>query len=179
MTIEPFRKPIPEGLDLIRELGDTVIVRKWYSWTIWFSLLFIIFWDSFLIIWYVMVFIHPKIEAFLIPIFHIIVGVYMTYYTICSFINSTRIHLTENGVKISIGPLPWLGNKTVERANLNGFIVRQSRNNQNRQIFKVVYVSQENREKTLYSGFQDRAQTEYVADYLSYYYKTPDRTTFQ
>jgi len=67
---------------------------------------------------------------------------------------------------------PGQATKTVDKADLNGFIAREIRTQKGGRFYKIIFVNRENREKSLYPGLSDRAQVEYIVDYLNFFYKT-------
>jgi len=175
--------PIPEGLDLITDYQGVVIRRKWFSHVVWFILLFVIVWDSFLITWYSSV---TRIDGkdlfsllfYIFPLGHVAVGVGLTYFCVCVFFNTTDILARPDHLQIITYPLPWIGSKVVSRRDLNGFLVRERWSNNNNYnngarsvTYKVSYVDTDNREQTLLARLSNREQAEYISAYLAQYYQ--------
>jgi hypothetical protein len=131
-----LRAPRPDGLevretqrrstepgyrDAPREEGSVTVVRRWFSPHIIFLAFFCIVWDGFLISWYSNLTSTPnsfsQIFA-LFPLVHVAVGVGLTYSTIAGFFNRTTLTLDERTLSVRHGPLPWKGNHTLAREDI-------------------------------------------------------------
>lgn len=115
--------PAPKKF-IIEDFGSDLTIRwRWYSHAVWALLFFCLFWDGFLIFWYGMMFFAGKnmrgeagwfwLLPILFPLLHVAVGVGLTYFVLCSFINRTVIRVTGGELTVRHGPLPWGGNRTV------------------------------------------------------------------
>lgn len=105
----------------VEELGKELTISwRWFTPMILFLAFFCLFWDGFLVFWYVMAFrslfgMGGRGEPFalvmvLFPLLHLAVGVGLTYFTLSSFVNSTVIRARGGELVVSHGPLPWYGN---------------------------------------------------------------------
>ncbi len=113
--------PLPEGIQIQETMEGTVITRRWFSLVVVVFLIpFCIAWDSFLIFWYSMALSGnaPWIMA-VFPVLHVAVGVGLTYYTLATLFNTTRIVAGRGHLRIQHGPLPWLGNTELPTSNLS------------------------------------------------------------
>jgi hypothetical protein len=176
-------RPIPEGIDVIQSGADATIRRTWFSHTVWFLLFFCIAWDSFLVFWYVSALTDHKhgpmdLMAIIFPIGHLAVGVGLTYYVLCTFLNKTDLTLSSSLLTVRSYPLPWIGNKAISASDLSSFSYRQrsSGQNNNRTSFDVMFVNAANREKTLLKGLPAEEQAEYIAEALTRFY-TPGKSS--
>ncbi len=177
--MQPSTLPIPEGLDIIQTPQSAIIRRTWFSHVVWFLIFFCIFWDGFLVFWYSMAFTAgPKgglimLPLLLFPLLHVAVGISLTYFVICTFVNKTDIVLEAGMVTIKSHPLPWPGNKSIPADTVTDFLVRerfaQSRNGA-RVNYCIYYVDTTNRERRLITGLKTREQADYIASSLTRYY---------
>lgn len=105
------RVPIPERFVDREEAGRYVISWPWFKPQLLLQLLFVIAWNSFLYVWYRGALDNEKTNwgQILFPIAHVAVGVTLTYSTLAGFLNRTTIETTRGRLKISHGPVPWLG----------------------------------------------------------------------
>jgi hypothetical protein len=71
-----------------------------------------VFWDGFLINLYSNLRGGATLAA-LFPLLHVAVGLGLTYSTLCGFVNRTHIIVTGDSLRVSHGPLPWWGNRTI------------------------------------------------------------------
>jgi predicted Zn finger-like uncharacterized protein len=94
-----------------------VLERRWFSGALFFMVFFCIFWDGFLVVWYANVFHHGvnkgSLVGALFPLIHVTAGVFLTYTTLCGFVNRTRIAVKDGVLSIWHGPLPWRGNRAI------------------------------------------------------------------
>lgn len=110
---------MPRNYTLGTDGADLVITRRWMSAKFVFLLFFCVFWDGFLFFWYSMAFAKgAPLMAILFPLIHVAVGVGLTYFTIAGFVNRTRINVNPAEIRIKHYPLPWAGNRTVQRAEI-------------------------------------------------------------
>src|ERR1051325_3353065 len=168
--------PIPEGLDLVPGGVNVIIRRRWFTHTVWFLVFFCSTWDSCLVFWYYMALTKGphgvlNLMTIVFPVVHVAVGIGLTYFVICTFINKTDISFSRNQLRVSIDPLPWLGNVTLKPSDISSFSVRARLGSRNGSAaFDVMYVDINNRQKTLVKGLPTEEQAEYIRDVLSLFY---------
>jgi hypothetical protein len=114
----PFRErlplALPERMDLHATPYGIVLTRRWFSLTVLFLVPFCVVWDGFLVFWYTMAVKGGAPLIFkLFPLVHVAVGVAITYYTLASLINKTRISIERGEVVITHSPLPWFGYRRI------------------------------------------------------------------
>ena len=98
---------------------DLVITRRWMNWKYVAMLVFCVFWDGFLVVWYTIAFSKDgPLMMKLFPVLHVAVGVFLTYSTAAGFLNRTKITLNTGELRIKHYPLPWPGNKAVQRQEI-------------------------------------------------------------
>jgi hypothetical protein len=113
---------LPGNFNLEYTGGGMLLSFRWKSAMIWGLVFFLVFWDGFLIVWYGIAFTQgAPLGAILFPLIHVSVGVGLTYYVFCAFINSTRIRFGHDNVTVRHGPLWWPGAKTVPREHIEQF----------------------------------------------------------
>lgn len=133
---ERLRAPRPEGI-VVRETdakftepgyrnapkngGSITIVRRWFSPHFIFLTFFCVAWDAFLVFWYSTATSGPgpfALIAVIFPLAHVAVGVGLTYYTIAGYVNRTTFHLDAHSLTVRHAPLPWKGNHTLAREDI-------------------------------------------------------------
>lgn len=178
--------PIPEGLEILQN-GDAVVIRRrWFSHLVWFLIFFCIAWDSFLIFWYRMALFGSDngpspfhLIAIAFPIGHVAVGLGLTYFVFCLFLNQTDVILRPDFLTIKSHPLPWRGNQTIAASDLVSFSTRTRvgrSDNQTTVTYDLLYVNSANREKALVKGISKQEQAEYLSMALTRFY-FPDQST--
>ena len=112
----------------IRESGHSLSIEyKWMSPRAYFLVFFCLIWDGFLVFWYGIAFTTDgDLMMKLFPLIHVAVGVGLTYYTICLFINKTNIEVDHSHVSIVHSPLPWWkGNKEIAAKDIEQLYVKE------------------------------------------------------
>ncbi len=169
----------PEGLDIIQTPQSAIIRRTWFSHVVWILIPFCIFWNGFLIFMYSSMLSHAGrpgaalLPMLLFPLIHVAVGVGLTYFIVCTFVNKTDIVLESSALTVKTHPLPWLGNKSLPASAMTRFLVRErftQSENSSRVSYSIYYVDVTNREKRLMTGLKTREQADYIATSLTRYY---------
>jgi len=111
---------MPPGYTVDMQGVELVITRRWFSPTFIFLLFFCIFWDGFLVFWYINA-LKPGalLMMKLFPLLHVGVGLGLTYLTAAGFINRTRVRVGPAELNIKHYPLPWPGNRTLQRQEID------------------------------------------------------------
>lgn len=173
--------PIPEGIDISTDGQGAVVSRRWYHPGIWFLVIFALVWDSFLFGWYSMA-TNLKIDngiglIFLVfPLGHVAVGLGLTYFVACAFVNVTDIYIRSDSLEVGTHPLAWFGDKTIPRRDIAGFLVRETTSSDSAPTYKLSYINPSNQEVGLISFFLNKEQTEYLCDYLCSFYQVPRKS---
>ena len=87
-------------LKIERESGSLSISYSWKTPAMWFLAFFSIIWDLFLVGFIV------SGAGFFIT-FHLLVGIFITWYTLARFLNTTKITVDREKMLVNHGPIPW------------------------------------------------------------------------
>ncbi|MCA9249851.1 MAG: hypothetical protein R3E58_20645 [Phycisphaerae bacterium] len=134
--------PMPSGIIIEDWGGNRRIVRKWYTPKYFILLFFCIAWDSFLIFWYSIAFGEHDTPWIMkvFPIAHVAVGIGLTYYTICGFLNRTIIELGSFTLSIRHKPLHWPGNADFDASQFDQLYCKEnSRRQDNNGATQITY----------------------------------------
>lgn len=119
--------PQPEGIRIQGGRNSVRVTRKWYSHKYLPMLLFCCFWDGFLVFWYGIAFSSGAPLIFKIfPIFHVLIGVGLTYTTLAGLLNRTYLDLDANELAVWHEPLPWNGEVTLPTREVKQLFVKQT-----------------------------------------------------
>lgn len=111
--------PMPGKFKLERAGSDFVIVWDWKTPAMWFLVLFCIFWDGFLLFWYSMAFgTDSPLIVKIFPLIHVAVGLGLTYFVVCMFVNRTFVGVAGGNLTVTHTPLPWPGNRVMPAADI-------------------------------------------------------------
>jgi hypothetical protein len=127
MRAPAARLPAPMPEKITRELlpSGLRLTWRWYSIAAWGLAFFCVFWDGFLVFWYAGATAGidvsqgfeglrgPQLMMLLFPLLHVGVGLGITYFTACKFLNRTVVDVSPREIRVTIGPLPWPGNRSV------------------------------------------------------------------
>ena len=112
--------PEPQGFS-VEALGNELLIsRSWWTPAVLFLVFFCVIWDGFLVFWYGIAFTQDDVPWIMVlfPTLHLAVGLGLTYYVLCCFVNRTRIKVSMGQLTVRHGPLPWPGNYTLNSADV-------------------------------------------------------------
>jgi hypothetical protein len=150
-------------------------------------LLFCLFWDSFLVVWYsigVGVLIRGENMGrvwlmFAFPVLHVAVGVGLTYTVLCGFLNRTVVRVSGGELSVRHGPLPWPGNQRLFTTDIQQLYCTESKRhwnrNDGRRTFDVVIQSKGNDKITLLTGLEELDHGLFVEQQVEQHLKIPDQ----
>lgn len=95
--------------------------RRWFSWKVLPLIPFAIFWDAFLVVLYGGALTGPNTPCIVLvlPLGHLAVGLFLSYFVLCSLFNRTTVELTAERLLVRHCPLPWRGNRTVDTSEID------------------------------------------------------------
>lgn len=166
----PFRPrepvPLPPKLH-VEELGSEFRVRwRWFQWSLGCLVFFCVFWDGFLVVWYTAGIAGGAPLIFLLfPLLHVAVGVGLTYFVLCGFINSTTLQIVGGNLSIRHGPLPWRGNLSHPVQDFRQFYCQErlvQDKGSTRQTYDLHAVLTDGSDLKLVSDLTDSAQALYL-----------------
>lgn len=170
---------MPRGYTLGTDGADLVIIRRWFSAKYIFLLFFCIFWDGFLFFWYSKaVSGGAPLMAILFPLLHVGVGVYLTYMTLAGFLNRTRVSVNPAELRIKHYPLPWPGNRVVQRTELEQLFCKErlsSSKNGVHYVYELQAVLNGGRRETLVSGLDKPEDALFLEQKIEGYLGIADR----
>lgn len=120
-------------LELTRTNYELAVSYRWRNPVAYFLIFFCLFWDGFLVMWYGIGLTSGggmPAMFFLFPLIHVAVGVGLTYYTICLFVNKTLIRADQRTLSVKHSPLPWpRGNKEMAVRDIQQLFVQEKTGN--------------------------------------------------
>jgi len=115
---QPAARPLlpqPQDLKFIKQGNSLQFSWRWFSPKYIFLAFFCIAWDAFLCFWYGMALSSRGVPWIMIvfPIFHVAIGVGLTYYTLAGFLNRSTVRVDSRSFSIQHAPLPWFGSSNI------------------------------------------------------------------
>jgi hypothetical protein len=135
-----LRAPRPQSVTVESQFDSLNIIYRWWSLKYIFLVVFCVAWDSFLVFWYSMVPQGAPWIMILFPIGHVAVGVGLTYYTVAGFMNRTFITINQQWITVTHAPLPWFGNKRIDRIQVGQLYAEEIRSQTSRGGTSVQYL---------------------------------------
>lgn len=120
-----LRIPRPRGIEEMPAGQGVAYERRWFSFMFIFMIFFCAVWNGFLLFWYLTAWGAGMAVMLLFPLLHVAVGLGITYYTICGFVNRTRVTLDRDRLTVRHGPLPWPGNRDVPISRIRQLYTEQ------------------------------------------------------
>ena len=162
--------PLPSAIQLDARGGELVLTRAWRSPKFYFMAFFCVIWDGFLFFWYAMTLgtDAPLLFA-LVPVLHVGAGVWLTYFTLCGFVNRTRIVARSDVLTVRHQPLPWPGARTLPTAELSQlFTVEREHRGKNgtSHTYEVTARVSRGADVKLIAGLPDQEQALFIEQQL-------------
>lgn len=161
------------------------ITRPWYTHVVWFLLVFCIFWDGFLVMWYSI-----GIGAMLtgegggmgwvmlvFPVLHVAVGLGLTYLVICMFLNTTVIKVSMGELTIRNGPVPCGGNHQIRTSDLKQLYCTETINrtkNGCNTTYNVLALTNTGNKIKLLAGLDQLDQGLFIEQQIEQHLRIPD-----
>ncbi|MFN9718016.1 MAG: hypothetical protein ACK58L_04925 [Planctomycetota bacterium] len=161
-------------------MGERIIRRRWFHAFMIGLLFFCIAWDGFLVFWYWLALSGKGNQgpfewfAVLFPIGHVAIGLAMTYYVMAGLLNSTKIILDMDTLRIRHSPIPWWGNYRLGREEIKAIELEFGPVSSGRTgLSKTISVHHlDDRKVILMTGLPSQ-QAEYIAWHLANTMKVP------
>ena len=160
--------------------SELEISRSWFSPGVFFLVFFCVIWDGFLVFWYSIAFTQDDVPWIMIlfPTLHLAVGVGLTYFVLCCFVNRTRIKVSMGQLTVRHGPLPWPGNYTLNSAEVEQLYCQSKFHNSKnggRYTYEVHAVLLDGTKQKLVSGLDDPDQAIFIEQQLEDHLRIEDR----
>jgi hypothetical protein len=184
----PARRPVvpmPKNIRILAPEGDTassyetasayraappqarvILERRWFTPAHVFFAFFCVTWDGVLAVWYSAAIRSPSLASLVFPMFHVAVGVLVTYATLCGFFNRTRIVLGDGRFMIVHAPLPWPGNRSVDVAALDQLYCQEHIGSKGSRTYSLNMRSKDGQTTQLLKGLGDADQALFIEQTL-------------
>lgn len=116
--------PLPRSLEVRRSGKDLVLRRRWFTWAVLPILLFTVFWDGFMVMWYAIAFSQGQWGMALFGTLHAAVGVMLAYASLAGLLNATSLAVSAGRLQVRHGPLPWPGEHDVDARDIDQLYVK-------------------------------------------------------
>lgn len=183
--------PTPKSIRVDSWGPELTLTRRWYSHGLWALLLFCIFWDGFLVVWYTIGVrellggkgelggpgIWPIVFMLAFPVLHVAVGLAMTYIVITGFVNRTVVRIAGGELSVWHGPLPWPSHQRIFTSDIKQLycaeVIRRNSDSCSK-TYNVLAVTGKSDLVTLVSGLEDLDQGRFIEQQVEQHLKIRD-----
>jgi hypothetical protein len=157
---------MPKRITVQNTMDGIEIQRRWFTPTVFFLIFFCIFWDGFLVFWYSIASQRgsPVIMS-IFPLVHVAAGVFITYLTFATMVNTTRIAVGRGLIKVRHGPLPWWGQLTMPVDDFKQFYCKEKlhhNKNGSHYTYEVWAALKSGDSKKILSSLNEREQAIFI-----------------
>ncbi|MDO1445171.1 hypothetical protein Q0590_02860 [Rhodocytophaga aerolata] len=154
------------------------IEKKWYSASYVILLLFSLLWNSFLYFFYTALVIEQvSLAAYLFLMLLVIAGIWIFYAAICGLVNKTTIQADKHSVFVRHTPLPWTGQRTIPKQDIDQvYVVQQIHSNKGTTYirYSVDLLTRYDQTITLLKGLDTLAEARFIEQKLDTFFATKD-----
>ena len=168
---------LPKSFQILRNPQSLDIIRRWFGAHAYFLLFFAIIWNGFVLVWHTIALSHGLWFMSAFGQIHTVVGIFLIYYVLALFLNSTVVRASHQALEVKSGPLPWWGNKILTTAEVEQlYCIEKISHGQNGSSasYRVEAVLRGNRRETLISGLTHPDHALYIEQQLELYLKISD-----
>jgi hypothetical protein len=160
---------LPKNIQFIDHGSHLEIVRVWRGWMTLYFAAFTGFW------WFVLSGFFENMPKMgdswitFLPLLHVGAGIFLIYYTIASLFNKTHIFADSAEIEVRHRPIPWLGNRRVDAADITQLYVKQavrSSGSGTNVSYQLKAKTQSGKEIKMLSGLSSPEQAIFVEDKL-------------
>lgn len=152
---QPLATPAPERWKVEDGVLAFSASWRWFDLKGLFLIPFMLFWNGILFAMAMGVsegLKHPERLLFGLAVPHVWVGLGLLYSTLANLLNSTRVSVRDGELRVSKGPLPWLGNRRVGGGELTQIFVVEKRGGKGAPSYELCASTREGKKIALLSG---------------------------
>ncbi|MEO8614416.1 MAG: hypothetical protein ABI600_04690 [Luteolibacter sp.] len=168
---------LPKSFQIRRTPQSLDISRRWFGAHAFFLLLFAIVWNSFMVVWHTISLTQGLWFMSAFGLLHTCVGIFLIYYVLALFLNSTVVRANNQSLEVKSRPMPWKGDKLLANSEVEQLycIEKISRGqNGSSASYRVEAVLRGNRRETLIGGLTDPDHALFIEQQLEHFLKISD-----
>jgi len=169
---------MPTSITMTDNGRELSITRKWFTYTAFFLVFFSLFWNGIVSVFVVGAITSGEWIMLLFISLHLTVGVCIAYYTLCLFVNKTRITVTRDYLSVKHGPLPWFGNSKLAASKVDQIWCKlhvQRNKNGTTITYQVHANSTHGKSKKLIGGLNKPEEALFVEQQIETFLKIEDK----
>lgn len=171
--------PRPADFMVMNNGGELFIQWRWFNASIIFFTIFALFWNGFLVIWFSIAFASGALEMAAFGSIHLLVGLFLAYYTVAGYINRTTVRVNPREISVQNGPLPWFGNRRLDAMSITQLYCKQRvhRGSKGRisYSYPVYAIMQDGTDHEAVTGVTDYTDSLYLEQEIERFLRIKDR----
>ena len=177
-TLNRLDVPRPNRVE-VQNTGSELIFRwRWLTASIAVVAVFALMWNGFLAVWFTIAILSRIWIMAAFGTLHLLIGLFLAYYTISGFVNSTVVKIGMGELTIAHGPLPARGNLRLETTSIvqlySKEIISRGRNSVNT-TYELHAATRDGKSIKLLSGLDTSEQALYIEQEIEQFLKIPDQ----
>lgn len=109
----------PPGIKVKRTIEGLVLSKSWFHYSHLPTISLAVAWNGFVVYWFIKYVAPTKSGSNLVILIPFSIGLALAYFALAKAINSTRIIITNESIRVSAKPMPWSGSAEVLRPNIH------------------------------------------------------------
>jgi hypothetical protein len=168
--------PLPDRFTMQDNGFDLTITRRWLGPMAFFLTFFTFFWDGIVSFFVCGILSTGNVAMLLFISIHLLVGIWLAYYTACLYVNKTTITVTSLSLEVKHGPLPYPGNKNLSSESLKQIYCKQriSSGRSTTVNYEVHAINSDDKDVTLLNGLDQSEQALYIEQEIERFLKIED-----
>jgi hypothetical protein len=170
--------PRPPNMRIEHSGADITFTWRWFTPTFIFLAFFALFWNGFMAVWFGIAIVSRIWPMALFGILHAGVGLFLAYTALAGFVNSTVLRIGRGELEVRYGPLPWLGNRRLETAEIAQLYCKEKvtyRRGTSHSTHEIHVATRDNRDIKLLSGLPDSVQALFLEQEIERYLGIKDQ----
>jgi hypothetical protein len=140
--------------------------------------MFALFWNGFMAVWFGIAIISRVWPMALFGTLHAAIGLFVAYYALAGFLNTTEVRVGMGEVEVTHGPLPWFGKRRLETAGIAQLYSKEVAHRQRRGTsysHEVHVATRDGQQVKLLSGLDSSEQALYLEQEIERYLGIKDQ----
>lgn len=173
------QKPLvmPRHFRVTQEVQTLTISWRWFKWQTLVVAALCVFWNFKAVAYGQALGPDASTREYLVYIIMIAVGIAMSYYTLGMLVNRTTVTAGRGQLRVSHGPLPWLGGLALESTRVRQFYVKsyESRSKRTlRTLYAVRAKTLDHEDLNVVGELEQEAEARYIEQALERYLRLED-----
>ncbi len=167
---------LPKGLSMENTEHELRIRRRWFSALTVILTGFAVFWDTFIIAWFLIALNGGEYGMAAAGSLHALVGLGITYFVLAGYLNTTLVAVNRENLIIYHAPLPWPGTKTLASSDVTQLYCKSVRSGSRSRSYsyEVRALLADGRDVKLLSGLTEDVQALFIEQEVERYLKIKD-----